>query len=166
MQSIQSSNSNIDPIVKEIQFIPKHSFIHLIASNTEIESTLNSVNVQPLTNKVMPGSKLLVAGDNDLLGFAEPLTTYCDISVPNVIDIVSGSGCILALTTNGDVFGRGMNEHGELALGDELERISWAGIATLTKSVKQVALKADHSMFVTFDGTLYTCGANQYGQLV
>ena len=35
----------------------------------------------------------------------------------------------------------------------------------LTKPVRRVALGGEHSLFLTYDDFLYSCGSNEYGEL-
>ena len=35
----------------------------------------------------------------------------------------------------------------------------------LTKQVRRVALGGEHSLFLTYDDHLYSCGSNEYGEL-
>ena len=35
----------------------------------------------------------------------------------------------------------------------------------LTKQVRRVALGGEHSLFLTYDNFLYSCGSNEYGEL-
>lgn len=89
----------------------------------------------------------------------------CHETLSDVIQIDSGFTSMIALTRQGNVYGRGKNRHGELGLGDNNPRDTWTLIPFPFK-VKQVALKWDHSLFLTEEGHVYSCGANHYGQLV
>lgn len=102
-------------------------------------------------------------------------TSFIDISLcrntksflcrDDVIQIESGFCSMIAVTKQGNVYGRGKNLYGELALGDSKERNEWTQIPIPAK-VKQVSFKAFHSLFLTWDGQVYSCGHNGWGQLV
>lgn len=91
---------------------------------------------------------------------------FVDISLNQVTNVVSGFNSMLALTLNGEVFGRGSNEYGELGLGDLNTREIWTRLTVFQNEVIQIALGAYHSLFLTADQVLFSCGGNGFGQLV
>lgn len=89
-----------------------------------------------------------------------------DVSLDDVIQIDSGDWSILALTKQGNVYGRGANLSGELSLGDIKVSESWTRIESIPFKMKQISIKNDHSLFLTWEGFVYSCGSNHCGQLV
>lgn len=105
-------------------------------------------------------------------GYSLPLSTesnavfQCNITLPDVVQIVSGETSLIALTKQGNVFGRGRNTYGELAIGDRLERQTWSQIDGFSCPVVQVAYNHRHALFLTVGGNVFSCGSNEHGQLV
>ena len=73
-----------------------------------------------------------------------------------------------SLTTLDDMFGWGSTIHGELGFGGIEEEhiftpksLDWLE----AKSVIKAALGDNHTLFLTKDGKVYSCGNNDYGQL-
>jgi alpha-tubulin suppressor-like RCC1 family protein len=84
-----------------------------------------------------------------------------------LIKIIAGHTHFLGLDSSGTVHVRGSNLHGQLGIGhigkgcDE-----WTvNEAIQGLMVTDIAAGALHSLFVTQDGDVYSCGSNQYGQL-
>lgn len=111
-------------------------------------------------------SNLLSAGANRPLSQIFLDARFTDISLQNIVQIASGYNSILAVTKQGEVHGRGANTNGELALGDTKARSSWTKITGFPCAIKQVSLNCMHSLFLTEDGQVYSCGNNEDGQLV
>uniref|UniRef100_A0A3Q3WJK2 RCC1-like domain-containing protein n=1 Tax=Mola mola TaxID=94237 RepID=A0A3Q3WJK2_MOLML len=82
-----------------------------------------------------------------------------------VIQVACGKSHSLALTK--DVFSWGLNSHGQLGLGKEVElRHTPDVVSALTGvAVCQVSAGATHTLFLTLPGLVYCCGANKSGQL-
>lgn len=86
-------------------------------------------------------------------------------------EVISLSGTykhILAVSKEGRVFGRGSNECGKLGLGK-----GKMGVSTFTEITSLLAYKiksayagCGHSLFLTNEGKILSCGTNQYGQLL
>ncbi|XP_015840693.1 probable E3 ubiquitin-protein ligase HERC4 isoform X2 [Tribolium castaneum] len=67
-----------------------------------------------------------------------------------------------------EMFGWGSTIHGELGLGGIEEEHVFTPKALdwfEAKSVMKAALGANHTLFLTKDGKVYSCGSNDYGQL-
>lgn len=109
-------------------------------------------------------SSLVSAGS--IITTSENVNSFVTINLPDVEQITSGLSSIVALTTQGYVYGRGSNACGELALGDTKSRNEWTIINGFPCAVKQVSCQCEHSLFLTVDGQIFSCGNNEYGQLV
>eukprot|EP00873_Tetraselmis_striata_P034317 jgi/Tetstr1/454581/TSEL_041476.t1 len=82
------------------------------------------------------------------------------------VAVVAGQYHSLAVTARGDIFGWGYNREYELGVGDNMDRVLPQAIPILQgKKVKSAAACGYHSMAVTEDGSLYSWGLNNYGQL-
>ena len=85
----------------------------------------------------------------------------------SVLQAAAGSVHTTFVTADGSVFAFGHNHYGQLGVGDEENRL----VPTLlrgdleNKSVLQVAAGAMHTIFVTADGLVFSCGSNSKGQL-
>lgn len=109
---------------------------------------------------------LFTAGSTEVLLTQKHVSCFIDISLcHDVIQIDSGVLGMIALTKQGNVYGRGENGFGELGLGDINARHAWTHIPFQSK-VKQVSCKHFHTLFLTEEGQVYSCGLNDYGQLV
>lgn len=74
---------------------------------------------------------------------------------------------VLAVTEDGRVFAFGSNVSGQIGLGIEVRSVD---SFTLVETLSEYKIKAAfagymHSLFVTNDGTLLSCGRNSFGQL-
>lgn len=117
----------------------------------------------------VPCSKVLAAGHQDVIG-PDLSNLFISIDLANVIQIASGRHSAIALTSDGQVFGRGKNANGELSLGHCEKQSSWTRIGsnTFAQSISIVAIQcgAEHCMFLTANHQVFTCGGNLDGQLV
>lgn len=111
-------------------------------------------------------SKILSAGSGAPLSAKSNVYKFVDITLSDVVQILAGDHSIIALTTQGLVYGRGNNTYGELALGDTKERKEWTKTNGFPSAVKQVAYGSNHALFLTVDGQVFSCGSNSFGQLV
>lgn len=90
-----------------------------------------------------------------------------DISNLTIGSVSAGYRHTLFLTDDGKVYSCGLNEDGQLGLGNNI--ISYntpqfiSDISNLT--ITAVSAGADHSLFLTHDGRVYSCGGNSSGQL-
>lgn len=88
-----------------------------------------------------------------------------EIPLDDIIQIDSSDQNMIALTKQGNAYGKGSNETGQLALGDINERNVWTHIP-LPFKVKKVSCKSRHSLFLSCEGNVYSAGLNLSGQLV
>lgn len=88
-----------------------------------------------------------------------------EIRDPNpIIQVASGQGHVVALTSKGQVYFWGSSEHGHL--GGSEESVVRVPKAVLTDQVvSQVAAGRYHSMALTVDGFVYSWGSGENGQL-
>ena len=81
----------------------------------------------------------------------------------NIVSIAAGNCHSLALSVDGDVYGFGWNDMGQLGLGDNNDRFLptlISGLANVSRITANV-----NSLFLTIDNRLYGCGHNKYWQL-
>ncbi len=86
--------------------------------------------------------------------------------IPNVVEIAC-SDFDLLLMDDGTVFSRGDNRYG--ALAREVDSVkppdTNIGIIPNFHNIIAIASGKNHSVFLRQDGTVFTCGHNEYGQL-
>ena len=71
----------------------------------------------------------------------------------------------LILKNDGTLWGTGYNTNGQLGLGDTINRNIFTQVTTNADNIKQVYCGYFHTFMLKNDGTLWSCGNNQYGQL-
>jgi len=89
--------------------------------------------------------------------------------------IVCGGYSTICLTNNGKVYSRGGNNSGQLGLGDNNNRSVLTLITTTTVggtptafnnlTISAIASGGYHTLFLTNNGKVYSCGTNNFGQL-
>jgi alpha-tubulin suppressor-like RCC1 family protein len=109
------------------------------------------------------------------LGDKEERTTFTLITIPNlekgvkIQQVVTESSHTLVLLTNGQLYGCGDNDSGQLGLGDSQKRTTFTQIIipALKDNVRiqQVVTGWDYTLVLLTNGQLYGCGANGNGQL-
>ena len=87
-----------------------------------------------------------------------------------IVQLAAGNSQSMALASDGTVYTWGWNQYGQLGNGTTTNsRIPVAVVTTGTplagKVVSQIAAGNAHALAMTDDGTVYTWGWNQYGQL-
>ena len=84
-----------------------------------------------------------------------------------VADISSSLWNSFFLTPNGDVYGCGHNNNGQLGLGDTTQRLvpNYITGAAQGSAVAEISSATFNSLFLTTAGSAYGCGFNNYGQL-
>eukprot|EP01084_Bolivina_argentea_P302745 522609_1 len=98
-----------------------------------------------------------------------PKTDCEQINVLNndekIIDIKSGSKHKLFLTSKGHVYGIGVNDSGQLGLGEHIKRVSTPTLVPIDDEIQSIACGKLHSLFLNKNGKLLICGFNYSGQL-
>jgi alpha-tubulin suppressor-like RCC1 family protein len=74
-----------------------------------------------------------------------------------------GDHCFLQLES-GEVYACGLNEYGQLGLGDNRNRNRWQRVVA-PGIIEAVVLGGYHSFLQLATGEVYGCGANSSGQL-
>lgn len=84
----------------------------------------------------------------------------------SIIGIYSGTNHFFALSKEGDVFAWGLNNYGQLGLGDLKNRLNPELVPSLSGiGVVELAAGTHHSLALTKDGKVYSFGRGDYGQL-
>ena len=84
----------------------------------------------------------------------------------DVKQIACGSQHAFILKNDGSVWACGYNKYGQLGLGDIINKYTFNQITTnINNDVKQIACGYDFTFILKNDGSVYSCGRNNYGQL-
>jgi RCC1 and BTB domain-containing protein len=85
----------------------------------------------------------------------------------NIIDMSCGYFHTLVLTSSGDIYGWNSNEYGETGNGNfcEYQTIPFKMNGLISEKFKSISCGAMHSMALTEDGRVFSCGSNEFGQL-
>jgi len=79
--------------------------------------------------------------------------------------VVCGSSHTMYLTTDGKVYACGSNSSGQLGTGDNITYYYPIQITSLNSLIIKDITSGSHSLFLTNDGKVYSCGKNDNGQL-
>lgn len=118
-----------------------------------------------------PSAKAYVWGNNNTgelgLGHAARVFTPAPATFNNrLVDLKGGMNFSVALTTSGEVWTWGGNEHGQLGDGSRVTRRAPRRVRLPRQAtVKAIAVGADHVIVLTTDHDLVTWGRNHRGQL-
>ena len=87
-----------------------------------------------------------------------------------IVQLAAGNSQSIALASDGTVYTWGWNQHGQLGNGTTMNSripvaVVTAGTPLAGKTISQIAAGNAHALAMTDDGTVYTWGWNQYGQL-
>ena len=71
----------------------------------------------------------------------------------------------LILKNDGTLWGCGYNGYGQLGLGDTNNRNIFTQVTTNTDDIKKIYCGWNHTFILKNDGTLWSCGKNDFGNL-
>lgn len=83
----------------------------------------------------------------------------------NIIDVATGASHTLALTSTGEVWIWGSGYSGELGLGSNTKSTAYPQKIPTLSGIVQIDAKNGTSYAIKNDGTVWTWGANDYGQI-
>lgn len=100
-----------------------------------------------------------------------PGRMFCEVKELQGQKFVDVSGSLFhcfAVCKNGRVFGRGMNDCGQLGFEKSVKSVKkFTPIDSLKKQkIASAACGCSHSLFVTVEGKILSCGKNYYGELL
>ncbi len=98
-------------------------------------------------------------GNDNLRDVDSPVVVLSDVS-----SMSAGERFSLAVKTDGTVWAWGSNSHGQLGLGDAVDRLTPAAIDGISTAVA-VAAGGRHSLILLGDGSVLATGYNGFGQL-
>ncbi|KAH9512730.1 RCC1 and BTB domain-containing protein 1 [Bulinus truncatus] len=84
----------------------------------------------------------------------------------SAVAIACGQTSSMALLDNGEVYGWGYNGNGQLGIGNNVNQPNPSRVATLQSVIiTQIVCGYAHTLALTDEGSMYSWGANSYGQL-
>ena len=101
------------------------------------------------------------------LGDTTNRTTFTQITTNtnDIKEIYCGTYHVFILENDGTLWGCGWNNYGQLGLGDTTNRNTFTQITTNADDIKSVYCGYNHTFILKNDGTLWSCGWNNCGQL-
>ena len=101
------------------------------------------------------------------LGDSSHRYTFTEITtnVNNIKSVYCGRYHTFILKNDGTLWGCGYNAYGQLGLGNTTDRTTFTQITTNADDIKSVYCCIYHTFILKNDGTLWSCGYNDYGQL-
>ena len=109
--------------------------------------------------------------DKGQLGLGDTSNRYTFTQVTtninnDVKEIICGNAHTFILKNDGSIWGCGFNANGRLGLNDTTNRSTFTQVTTnIDNDVKQIACGAYYTFILKNDGSLWSCGRNDYGQL-
>ena len=83
----------------------------------------------------------------------------------DVKEIACGYDHTFILKNDGSIWSCGRNNYGQLGLNDETDRDTFTQVTTNISNVKQIVCGMYHSFILKNDGSAWSCGRNDIGQL-
>ena len=103
------------------------------------------------------------------LGDTTRRTTFTQVTTNinnDVKQVTCGSNHIFIIKNDGSLWSCGYNYYGQLGLGDDTERTTFTQVTTnINNDVNQVACGLYHTYIIKNDGSVWSCGNNNDGQL-
>ncbi|XP_025423302.1 probable E3 ubiquitin-protein ligase HERC4 isoform X2 [Sipha flava] len=153
---------------EEIQYTPK--IVKSLATMTLIQISSGYKHCMALTNH----GELYTWGSNEFgqlgidqgpVNVSKPTLVKSLIGLP-ILFIACGGYHSFVVSKSGAVFGWGKNDFGQLGLNHKTNVSIPTELNTIrTARVKYISAGEDFSVFLTYDGGVFTCGAGMYGQL-
>ena len=101
------------------------------------------------------------------LGDTNSRTTFTQITtnVDNIKSVYCGENHTFILKNDGTLWGCGLNNDGQLGLGDNTNRNTFTQVTTNADNIKEIYCGGDYTFILENNGTLWGCGLNDHGQL-
>jgi alpha-tubulin suppressor-like RCC1 family protein len=116
-------------------------------------------------------NKIFASGKNEYgqlgLGNNGNKNLFMEISWENgnIKQVICGCNHSFILTDDNRIFASGINDKGQLGIGDMINRNEFTNINWTNGNIKQMICGCDHVFILTDDNKIFACGANSMGQL-
>jgi alpha-tubulin suppressor-like RCC1 family protein len=117
----------------------------------------------------------VLCSDNTIFVYSPTSGSFTSVALngalagKTVSNIVGNYDRIFAICTDGNVAGIGANTYGKLGNGNTIGQTTWAAVnktgALTGKTITNVSVGYNHTLFLCSDGTIAAVGGNYYGQL-
>ena len=87
------------------------------------------------------------------------------INIGDIKQVACGNSHTVILKNDGTLWACGKNTYGQLGLGDTINKNTFTQVITNTDNVKQIVCGSLYTFILKNDGTVWSCGDNEYGQL-
>ena len=106
-----------------------------------------------------------ITGEEDIDILLE-LLTISGISLYDIKQIAYSYDCTFILKNDGSIWACGDNTRGQLGLADTTNRTTFTQVTTnINNDVKELSCGNAHTFIIKNDGSIWSCGLNNYGQL-
>ena len=134
-------------------------------NNTISEMETDAENTRSTLAGLMQEGGYDITGDESIDSLLE-LLVLSGISVDDIKQIACGGGHTFILKNDGSVWSCGYNNYGQLGLNDNTNRTTFTQVTTnINNDVKQIACGDYHTFILKNDGSVWSCGYNNGGQL-
>jgi len=125
--------------------------------------------IVPIVKNVVKLSRnensILAIQDNGQVMSIDDNDTVTNLSITNAVDVKCGNGFSYILDQSQNVYTYGNNANGELGNGTNTTTTAPAKVTSISSAEIIAAGEGSHGAVGTFDGSIYTTGLNDKGQL-
>jgi alpha-tubulin suppressor-like RCC1 family protein len=140
----------------EVTFLRNKDITEIVAGNNHTIATLKNKKALYITGNSEHGQ----------LGDYFKINTFTKISVEGIEKIAAGGFHTLNIAKDGNIYGTGENEDGQLGLGDIKYQRNYVEITSLRdKGITEIAAGGFCTFVIARNGKTYAAGNNGYGQL-
>ena len=148
-----------------VDVIPEDEMSSLITKtdNEFANKNTKAENTRSTLAGLMKDGGYNITGDEDIDSLLD-LLVLSGITIRDVKQIACGFNHTVVLKTDGTVWSCGNNEHGQLGLGDLIDRSIFVQVPNITNA-QQISCGYYHTFIILDTNTVYSAGQNIYGQL-
>jgi alpha-tubulin suppressor-like RCC1 family protein len=101
-----------------------------------------------------------------IIYYCTSFTKVSSLEGKNITSVTGGDFHSFAIDNNGNVYGTGSNEAGQLGFGNHNDHNTFAKVSSLDgKNIIAISAGEDHSIALDSNGKVYTAGVSSRGQL-
>ena len=115
--------------------------------------------------EILVGSNMELTG-NESMDTLLDLIDMSNLDLSKIVQIACGLSHVFILYSDGSVWSCGLNNYGQLGLGDTTNRTTFTQVTTnINNDVKQIACGGCCTIILKNDGSVWSCGWNGGGEL-